>query len=132
GQLLVVMSYIASVYSPLEAISYTIGALQDHFISLEMAFRLKDTQPDIADAPGAVALTRARGRVAFQAVSFRYSRRAETLKELSFAVEPGQVVAIVGPTGAGKTTLISLIPRFYEPQRGRVLVDGHDVRDLTL
>jgi ATP-binding cassette subfamily B protein len=132
GELLVVMSYMHAVYRPLESISYTIGALQDHFLSLRIAFGLLDTEPDIRDLPGAVALERVRGKVAFDHVHFNYPGRADTLKEITFEAQPGQVVAVVGQTGAGKTTLVSLIPRFYERKQGSIRIDDRDVRDVTL
>lgn len=132
GELLVVLTYIGSIYGPLEAISNTIGSLQDRFIALEMAFDLLDTDAEIEDAPNAVALERARGHLVYDDVDFSYSGRAETLKRISFEAEPGEVIGIVGPTGAGKTTLVSLIPRFYDPTSGRVLLDGKDIREITL
>jgi ATP-binding cassette subfamily B protein len=132
GQLLVVMAYIALIYKPLETISNTIGSLQEVFIALRMAFNLLDTDPEIKDAADAIVLPRARGRIAFENVHFHYRSRVDTLTEVSFAVEPGQVVAIVGPTGAGKTTLVSLLPRFYDRQKGRILLDGHDISKLTV
>ena len=132
GQLLVVLSYIGLVYKPLETISYTIGSLQERFVSLQVAFKLLDTEPEIRDAPNARVLPRAQGHIRFEEVYFHYNRRTETLKDISFAVQPGQVVAIVGPTGAGKTTLISLLPRFYDLQEGRITLDGHDIRQLTV
>jgi ATP-binding cassette subfamily B protein len=132
GELLVVTSYIASIYSPLETLSTTVGSLQDRFTSLEIAFSLLDTVPEIEDAPHAVALRRCDGRVTFERVSFSYDEREPTLEEVSFDVLPGQVVGIVGPTGAGKSTLVSLIPRFYDPQEGRVRLSGVDVRDIQL
>jgi ATP-binding cassette, subfamily B, bacterial len=132
GELLVIMAYIASVYRPLEAISTTVGSLQDISTSLKFAFDILDTEPAIKDAPGAVAIERSRGDVAFEDVGFSYAGRVDTLRNVSFRAQAGQVVAIVGPTGAGKTTLISLLPRFYEAQTGRVVLDGVDVRQLTL
>jgi ABC-type multidrug transport system fused ATPase/permease subunit len=132
GQLLVVMAYIASVYSPLQAISATIGSAQQQLVFLQRALELLDTEPEIKDAPGAITVQRANGDVTFEGVSFSYQRRANTLRDISFKVAAGQVIAFVGPTGAGKTTLISLIPRFYDPQQGRVLLDGVDSRQLTL
>jgi ABC-type multidrug transport system fused ATPase/permease subunit len=132
GELLVVLAYIAAVYRPLEAISTTVGQLQDMLVMLKIAFGLLDTEPEIKDAPGAIAIGRAQGRVTFQDVSFSYSGRADTLSGVSFEAEPGQVVAIVGPTGAGKSTLVSLIPRFYDPQSGRILLDRRDTRKATV
>ncbi len=132
GELLVVLAYVSSIYGPLEAISNTIGSLQDRFISLEMAYNVLDTQPEITDRPGSVHVERATGAVEFDRVNFSYEGRKETLSDISFRVEPGEVIGVVGPTGAGKTTLVSLLPRFYDPQEGRILLDGRDVRDLTL
>ncbi|HEV2764858.1 MAG TPA: ABC transporter ATP-binding protein, partial [Pyrinomonadaceae bacterium] len=132
GQLLVVMTYVAGVYRPLETISKTAGALQDQLVSLRMAFDLLDTEPEIKDAPDASEIKRAEGHVRFESVDFSYTGRAETLADVSLEARPGQTVALVGPTGAGKTTLVSLLPRFYDPARGRVMLDGRDVRSLTL
>ena len=132
GQLLVIMAYIAAVYQPLEAISTTIGSLQEVFVSLQMGFDLLDTEKDIQDAPGAIAIGRARGEIRYEGVEFDYLGRKDTLRDISFEVQPGQLVAVVGPTGAGKTTLVSLLPRFYDAQQGRILVDGQDIRSLTL
>jgi ATP-binding cassette subfamily B protein len=132
GELLIVVAYIGSVYKPLEAISATIGALQDSFVNMEIALDLLDKQPDISDTPGAVAIGRARGHVQFDRVSFRYQDRVDTLKDIAFEAVPGQAIAIVGATGAGKSTLVSLLPRFYDPVDGRILLDGVDSRTLTL
>jgi ATP-binding cassette subfamily B protein len=132
GELLVVMGYISQLYTPLEQISSTVSTLQEQFITLRGALNLLDTQIDIEEKPGAEAVARAHGRVAFDGVSFNYAARRGTLRDVSFEVPPGCRVAIVGPTGAGKSTLLSLIPRFYDPQLGRVLLDGRDVRDLTV
>jgi ABC-type multidrug transport system fused ATPase/permease subunit len=132
GQLLVVLSYVASIYKPLEAITNTIGSLQERFIALEMAFELLDTEPSIRDAPNAVRLERAHGDIVFDSVGFAYGGREHTLSGIDFEAPAGSVVGIVGPTGAGKSTLVSLLPRFYDPSVGRVLLDGHDLRDLRI
>jgi ABC-type multidrug transport system fused ATPase/permease subunit len=132
GELLIVVAYIGSVYKPLEAISGTIGGLQDQLINLALALDLLDKQPDIVDAPGAVAIGRARGFVQFQNVGFQYQGRLDTLADITFEAAPGQAIAIVGATGAGKSTLVSLLPRFYDPIAGRILLDGVDVQTLTL
>lgn len=132
GQLLVLISYVAAVYKPLQDISSSVATLQEQVVILETSFRLLDIDPEIKDAPDAVAVERARGSVGFEGVSFTYKGRKATLTDVSFRAEPGQVVAVIGPTGAGKTTLVSLIPRFYDPRDGRVLLDGTDVRKLTV
>jgi ATP-binding cassette subfamily B protein len=132
GQLLVIMAYIASVYKPLEAISSTIGNLQEIFVSLQCAFEVLDVVPEIQDKPGARRVEQVHGGIRFEDVNFSYEGRQDTLRDINFEVEPGQVVAVVGPTGAGKTTLISLLPRFYTPTSGRILIDGIEISDFTL
>jgi ATP-binding cassette, subfamily B, bacterial len=132
GDLLVITSYIASVYKPLETISYTVSALQENLVSVEMIFDLLDREPDIQDAPGAITVGRAQGHLVYEDVHFSYSGRTDTLEGISFEAKAGQVIAIVGPTGAGKSTLVSLIPRFYDPQQGRILLDGIDIRQINL
>ena len=89
-------------------------------------------QPEIADKPGAVELTNIKGRIAFENVSFSYNDHTRVLKDLSLTIEAGKTLALVGPSGGGKTTLCHLIPRFYETDSGRITIDGHDIRDVTL
>jgi ATP-binding cassette, subfamily B, bacterial len=132
GQLTMFIGYIAAVYKPLEAISYTVGSLQEKLISLRRCFELLDTVPEIQDAPGAVELGRGGGRVEFRDVGFHYEGRSDTLRDISFVARRGQVIAIVGPTGAGKSTLVSLVPRFYDAQDGRILIDRVDIRGVSL
>lgn len=132
GELTVFIAYLAAVYKPLEAISYTVGSLQEKLIALQMCFELLEQRPEIQDAPDAVPLDRCSGRIEFQSVDFSYKGRADTLKDISFKARPGHVIAIVGPTGAGKSTLVSLVPRFYDARGGRILIDGHDIRTFSL
>jgi ABC-type multidrug transport system fused ATPase/permease subunit len=132
GELLVVMAYIAAVYKPLESITYTAGTLQEKLASQRFAFNLLDTKPEVTEDPNPISLGRAKGRVQFQDIDFNYKTRVDTLKKISFDVAPGQTVALVGPTGAGKTTLISLLPRFYDPVGGQILLDGIDTRRIKL
>lgn len=132
GEMLVVMTYLASVYKPLETISFTASSLQEKFVGLEIIFGLLDNEPEIRDAPDALTIGRAEGRVAFENVRFCYKEREDTLQDIDLQVEPGQAIGIVGPTGAGKTTLVSLLPRFYDVSGGRVLLDGNDIRKITV
>jgi ATP-binding cassette, subfamily B, bacterial len=132
GELLVLIFYIGAVYQPLEEISNTAGDLNDHFIQFNSSLDLLDIEPEVKDAPDATTLGRATGEVTFEHVSFAYQGRVATLSDVSFSVETGDRVAIVGPTGAGKTTLINLLVRFYDPQSGRITIDGVDIRKLKL
>jgi ABC-type multidrug transport system fused ATPase/permease subunit len=132
GELLIVVAYIGSVYKPLEAISGTMGAVQDHIVNLQIAFDLLDREPDIADRPGAIAIGRVAGHVRFEGVTFDYPGRAGTLADITLEASAGQAIAIVGPTGAGKSTLVSLLPRFYDPAAGRIVLDGVDTTTMTL
>jgi ABC-type multidrug transport system fused ATPase/permease subunit len=132
GQLAVIMMYLAKIYHPLETISTTIGTLQDTFVNMKFAYGIMDAEVDIKDAPDAVAVDRVQGHVGFHGVNFSYEGRVDTLKDINFEVQAGQIIAIVGPTGAGKTTLVSLLPRFYDLQAGSILLDGKDIRKFTL
>src|SRR5262249_29801219 len=118
GQLLIVIAYITAVYKPLEALSTTIGYLQEHIVNLKFALDVLNTVPEIRDIPTARHVPEVQGRVTFENVSFSYEGRHDTLTNISFDAEPGQVVAIVGQTGAGKTTMLSLLSRFYTPSAG--------------
>jgi ATP-binding cassette subfamily B protein len=132
GELLVVLAYVHSVYTPLQTISHSLATLQEQFIFLAMSLELLDQQPEIADDPAAIDLATVEGGVTFEDVSFSYSGRGGTLEHIDFDVAPGEAIAVVGPTGAGKTTLMSLVSRLAQPGEGRVLVDGVDVRTVTL
>ncbi len=132
GQLIVLLYYVSAIYAPLESISNTVGSLNEHLIQVNSSFELLDLEPEVKEDPNPVELGRARGDVAFEAVGFAYPGRVDTLKEISFVVTAGQRVALVGPTGAGKTTLVSLLIRFYDPRSGRITIDGVDTRRLSL
>ncbi len=132
GDLTIVLTYIEKVYDPLEAIAYTYSGWQDQFANLRASFGLLDTKPDIAEKPDPITVDECRGHIEFQHVDFAYEGRTDTLKDVTFNAKPGQVTAIVGPTGAGKTTLISLIPRFYDAVAGTILLDGVDIKELGL
>jgi ATP-binding cassette subfamily B protein len=98
----------------------------------ERIFNYLDMEPEAPQRPDALVLADARGDVTFEHVSFHYVEDRWALRDVSFHAAPGKLVAFVGPSGAGKTTIMNLVPRFYDPQEGRVMLDGHDVRDLTL
>ena len=132
GDLTIVLTYIDKVYDPLETIAYTYSDWQDQFANLRASFGLLDTKPDIAEKPKPIMVDECRGHIEFKHVDFAYEGRTDTLKDVTFNAKPGQVTAIVGPTGAGKTTLISLIPRFYDAVNGTILLDGVDIKDLGL
>ena len=132
GELLVVLSYITQIYKPLEELTNTITAFQQQFINLLMSFDLLDMKPEVTEKPDAQPLPKARGEIELDNVGFGYERRPGVLKDVSFHIPPGRAVAVVGPTGAGKSTLVSLMPRFYDASEGSVRIDGHDVRDLKL
>ena len=95
-------------------------------------FEILDTEPQISDRAGAIELPPLRGQVSFENVSFCYTPEVEVLREISIHIEPGEKVALVGPTGAGKTTLASLLSRLHDVTEGRIAVDGHDLRDVSM
>jgi ATP-binding cassette subfamily B protein/subfamily B ATP-binding cassette protein MsbA len=132
GSLLVFLAYLASLYSPLETLFYAPATIQGAAGSARRVLEVLDTDREVTDRPGAVALGRARGHVQVEAVTFGYEPGRPVLREVSLEARPGEVVAIVGATGAGKTTLVSLIPRFFDPWAGCVRIDGRDVRELQL
>jgi ABC-type multidrug transport system fused ATPase/permease subunit len=97
----------------------------------ERVIEILDTTSEVTDRPGAAELPASQGHIHFENVSFRYLEEAPVLEDISFEIKPGQTLALVGPTGVGKTTIINLVARFYDPQTGRITIDGHDLRDLT-
>jgi ABC-type multidrug transport system fused ATPase/permease subunit len=132
GELIVLMTYIGSVYAPLEQLSLTVGTVHEQLVQFNASLDLLDTDPEVVEKPDAVALGRSSGRVTAQGVSFTYRGRKSTLDNISFHARPGERIAIVGHTGAGKSTLMSLLIRFYDPGAGRIELDGVDLRDLRL
>ncbi len=132
GSLLVVLSYLTQLYEPLRAISTKLTDLQAGLTGAERAFKLLDELPEVIDHPGAKRLRKASGAVAFENVRFSYEPARPVLKDISFEAPPGAKVGIQGRTGAGKSTLMTLLMRFYDPESGRILLDGVDLRDYRV
>jgi ATP-binding cassette subfamily B protein len=132
GELLMVITYLTQLYGPLNAISDKIIGLQPSKASIQRAFALLDAVPDVIERPHARTLKRAAGAVEFQGVGFAYDGRNLILDDISFAIEAGTRLGIAGRTGAGKSTLISLLMRFYDPSTGQIFLDGIDLRDYKL
>jgi ATP-binding cassette subfamily B multidrug efflux pump len=125
--------YLVYVFFPLGQLGFIISLTAQASASATRIFEILDAKNDVEDKPGATALDGVTGRVSFDDVSFRYFSGGEpVLSHASFEAEPGQTIALLGATGSGKSTVINLIPRFYDATEGRVLVDGHDVRDVTI
>ncbi len=125
--------YLELLYQPVRALSGVWESIQQAVAGADRIAELLEQEPDVAERPGAIELPgRARGAIRFENVSFRYSAGDMVLEGINLDVPPGSVVALVGPTGVGKTTLSMLIPRFYDACDGAITLDGHDVRDLTL
>ncbi len=132
GDLVLVMSYMSQLYSPVKALSKGAGNLQKYLAGAERAFSLLDEEPDVRERPDARPLSRATGDIRFERVWFAYEGERSVLRDVSLHVPAGARLGIAGATGAGKTTLVSLLTRFYDPTRGRILLDGVDLRDYRL
>jgi ATP-binding cassette, subfamily B, bacterial len=132
GTILVFLSYLTSLYEPLHDVSHSSSTITEAVGSGRRVMEVLDAPADVSDRPGAISLAEVRGDVALEDVWFGYEPDRPVLRGVSFEARRGEVVAIVGPTGAGKSTLAGLLPRFFDPDRGRVLLDGHDLRDLRL
>jgi ATP-binding cassette subfamily B protein/subfamily B ATP-binding cassette protein MsbA len=131
GDLLVFASYLLMLYQPLEQLTYTAWALEGAMAGAGRCFEVLDRDNDVPEAPNATVLEKCEGRIRFDNVAFGYSDERLILKDISLTVEPGSTVAFVGGTGTGKSTLLSLVPRFYDPTAGVVSLDGNDLRTLT-
>ncbi len=133
----VVFGFIAALnnfFDPIQQLSQLYTTYQSGMAALDKIFELLDEQPELVDAPGATVLPRIRGELRFDRVSFRYGSEPDSayaLRDIDLTIPPGQTVALVGETGAGKSTFAKLVARFYDPSEGRVLLDGHDLRRIT-
>jgi ATP-binding cassette subfamily B protein/subfamily B ATP-binding cassette protein MsbA len=132
GELTVVIAYLSAVYGPLSEIAHTSGTLQSAVAGVRRVRAMLALEPEQADAPGAVDARDVTGEIRYEGVGFSYPDGTRVLTNIGFDAHPGQLVALVGLTGAGKTTLVSLLPRFYDPTEGRILVDGRDAREYGL
>ena len=132
GTIIAFNYYLARLVGPTRRLGFIVGQVSRALASAQRIFEILDTPPDVADRPGARPLEQPRGEVRFEGVAFGYEPGKLVLEGIDLHARPGQVIGIVGETGSGKSTLVNLIPRFYDVTHGRVLVDGHDVRDLTV
>jgi ATP-binding cassette subfamily B protein/subfamily B ATP-binding cassette protein MsbA len=130
GDLLVFSAYLLMLYQPLEQLTYTAWALEGAAAGAQRCFEVLDSQDDVPEAPDAEDFGAAQGRIEFRGVAFGYTDERRVLEDIDFTIEPGQTVAFVGGTGTGKSTLLSLVPRFYDPSAGVVSLDGRDLRQL--
>jgi len=131
GSLLVFSAYLLMLYQPLESLTYTAWAMEGATAGAKRCFEVLDREDDVVDSPAAVAISSARGAIAFEAVSFGYRSDRCILRNIDLCIEPNQIVGLVGGTGAGKSTLLSLVPRFYDPISGSIRIDGRDIRQIT-
>ncbi len=131
-ELILFYGFIQHLYLPTRRLADCSAIIQEKLAAIDRVFEILDSEPDIEDAPGALALSKAQGHIRFEDVTFGYAPDVPVLKEVSFEAKPGQAVAIVGRSGAGKTTLVNLVPRFYDVNAGSVRVDGHDIRTLKI
>lgn len=132
GDLTIFLSYLRDLYQPIQSVTANLAEISSSNAGLERVFVVLDVEPDVQDAPHAHPLPAARGEIRLEQVTFGYDEATPVLRGIDLTIAPGEKVALVGRTGAGKTTLASLVLRFFDPHKGRVLVDGHDLRDVTL
>ncbi|MCX6047020.1 MAG: ABC transporter ATP-binding protein [Chloroflexi bacterium] len=131
GTLVAFMAYINNLWSPISTLTNMYVVMQATLASAGKVFQLLDARPTVTDKPNAITMPRVKGEIVFDHVDFTYDNTRPVLNDVNFTIQPGQLVALVGQTGSGKTTIASLLCRFYDVTGGRILVDGHDVRDVT-
>ncbi|MEX1018553.1 MAG: ABC transporter ATP-binding protein [Litorilinea sp.] len=132
GELVAFTTYLTQLIMPVRRVGMIVPAISMAIASGERIYEILDTPSEVQDAPDAKPMPEIKGHVRFENVSFAYLKKHSVIRDLSFEAQPGQVVALLGPTGSGKSSIINLIPRFYDPSAGRVLIDGHDLRDVQL
>jgi ATP-binding cassette subfamily B protein len=132
GVMVAFVGYLASFFDPIQQLSQLYNTFQSAMAALEKIFGVLDTEPELADPPDCAPLPPIAGRVELRGVSFGYGGGDPVVHDIDLLIEPGETVALVGSTGAGKSTLAKLIARFYDPQRGAVLIDGHDLREVSI
>jgi len=131
GSLLVFSAYLLMLYQPLESLTYTAWAMEGATAGAKRCFEVLDSQDDVRDSPNAVDISSAKGAIEFRSVDFGYDESRIVLRDINLSIAPNQIVGLVGGTGTGKSTLLSLVPRFYDPTIGSVMLDGRDVREIT-
>ena len=132
GELVAFTTYLAQLLNPVRFLGMIIPAIAIAGVAAERVFEILDTVPDVQEAPDAYPLPSFEGHVRFEDVSFSYGKRRDVLSHIDIDAKPGQIIALVGPTGSGKSTIINLIPRFYDATAGRITIDGHDTQGVTL
>jgi len=132
GSLFALISYVLMMAAPVQRLGFLVNLAATAGASAGRVFAIMDTPNEVEDRADAIELTNAKGDVVFENVGFSYREGINVLEDVTFYASPGQKVALIGPTGSGKSTVTNLIPRFYEASAGRILIDGHDVRSLTL
>ena len=132
GTLFAMISYVLMLHAPVSRLGFLVNMAATASASASRVFEIIDTPNEVDDAADAVELEHVSGEVSFEQVSFSYQPDRSTLEDINFVVKPGQVVALIGPTGSGKSTVTNLVPRFYDPTTGRVLVDGIDIRAVSV
>ncbi|MGB9717248.1 MAG: ABC transporter ATP-binding protein [Thermoproteota archaeon] len=132
GQLVTFTMYLGMLVWPIMSIGFVLSRYAEAMVSAHRIFEVLDTEPEVKEKPGAIELKNIRGEVCFKDVVFGYDKDKPILRGMSFKVKPGEKVALVGATGSGKSTVIKLIPRFYDPQEGCILIDGVDIRDVKI
>ncbi len=132
GELVAFITYVSQLMAPVRRLGMIIPAISQAIVSGERVFEILDAESEVRDRPGARQLGKIRGQVRFAHVSFAYFGRHRILSDIDFEAQPGQVVALLGATGSGKSSIINLIPRFYDPTEGQILVDGENIRHVTV